>query len=198
MKDNPMGKSLEPSRIFLGLVHYPVRNKNGDVITSSIYAPDVHDLSRLARTYALGGLFLVHPTPSQVQLVQRILKHWREGFGSRYNTTRTEALTTTELVGGIEGAMNRVMEITGQTPLVFTTTAQRLEGQTTLATLRQHNQAGSPLLILFGTGWGLTEEALHGYNGVLEPIDGFQGFNHLSVRSAVSIMVDRLLCEGES
>jgi hypothetical protein len=50
----------------------------------------------------------------------------------------------------------------------------------------------SPFFILFGTGWGLTQEVKDNSDYVLAPIEG-KGYNHLSVRSAVAIILDRLL-----
>ena len=44
---------------------------------------DIHDISRVAKTYALGGYFMVTPLLSQQELCRRIIRHWVEGFGSR-------------------------------------------------------------------------------------------------------------------
>ncbi len=50
----------------------------------------------------------------------------------------------------------------------------------------------TPFFLLFGTGWGLTQEVKGSSDYVLAPIEG-KGYNHLSVRSAVAIILDRLL-----
>jgi hypothetical protein len=50
----------------------------------------------------------------------------------------------------------------------------------------------TPFFVLFGTGWGLTQEVRDDSDYVLAPIEG-KGYNHLSVRSAVAIILDRLL-----
>jgi hypothetical protein len=50
----------------------------------------------------------------------------------------------------------------------------------------------TPFFILFGTGWGLTREVKDSSDYILAPIEG-KGYNHLSVRSAVAIILDRLL-----
>lgn len=50
-----------------------------------------------------------------------------------------------------------------------------------------------PFLLLFGTGWGLAPQVFDEVDAVLEPISGVNGYNHLSVRSAASILLDRLL-----
>ena len=58
---------------------------------------------------------------------------------------------------------------------------------------RQRIRQGEPCLLLLGTAWGLAPEVLAGADGVLPPISGRTGFNHLSVRSAAAILFDRLL-----
>ena len=49
-----------------------------------------------------------------------------------------------------------------------------------------------PVMILFGTGWGFRPEVFDNVDYVLEPILGAGDFNHLSVRSAVAILLDRI------
>jgi hypothetical protein len=49
------------------------------------------------------------------------------------------------------------------------------------------------ILLVFGTGWGLTDKVLKQVDFMLEPLHGIGNFNHLSVRSAVSIILDRLI-----
>jgi hypothetical protein len=46
-----------------------------------------------------------------------------------------------------------------------------------------------------GTGWGLTDEFMSSVDRVLEPIQGTAPYNHLSVRSATAIILDRLFAE---
>jgi tRNA (guanine37-N1)-methyltransferase len=46
-------------------------------------------------------------------------------------------------------------------------------------------------VFIFGTGSGLHEEALSRSSVVMRPISGGGDYNHLSVRSAVSIVLDR-------
>ena len=50
-----------------------------------------------------------------------------------------------------------------------------------------------PFLILFGTGWGLADDIIDSADYVLKPLKGFVKFNHLSVRSAAAVILDRLL-----
>ena len=56
------------------------------------------------------------------------------------------------------------------------------------------------MLLLFGTGWGLTQGVTDKADFLLEPIFGIasDGYNHLSVRSAVAIYCDRLAQSARS
>ena len=49
------------------------------------------------------------------------------------------------------------------------------------------------VLLLFGTAWGLHDELLETVDYVLAPIAGRNGYNHLSVRTAAAIIMDRLV-----
>ena len=53
-----------------------------------------------------------------------------------------------------------------------------------------------PYLLLFGTGWGLTDEVMAMSDYILEPIRANSKYNHLSVRAAVAIILDRLFGEN--
>jgi hypothetical protein len=50
----------------------------------------------------------------------------------------------------------------------------------------------SPLLLLLGTGWGLADSLIPSVSRILSPIDGPTTWNHLSVRSAGAVLLDRL------
>ena len=58
--------------------------------------------------------------------------------------------------------------------------------------------AERPVLLVFGTGHGLAFEALERCDGALRPIRYLEGYNHLPVRGAAAIVLDRLLgdCDG--
>ncbi|MBH49061.1 MAG: hypothetical protein CME71_12910 [Halobacteriovorax sp.] len=55
----------------------------------------------------------------------------------------------------------------------------------------------APVLLVFGTGWGLHTSLVEAADARLEPIfsKAEDGYNHLSVRSAVAIYLDRLTTE---
>ena len=46
---------------------------------------------------------------------------------------------------------------------------------------------------MFGTGWGLDQSVFKGVDYVLDPINGIGEYNHLPVRAAIAIILDRLL-----
>jgi tRNA (guanine37-N1)-methyltransferase len=49
--------------------------------------------------------------------------------------------------------------------------------------------------LIFGTGHGLAEEVLSKMDGIVRPLRYLDDYNHLSVRSAVAIIVDRLIAD---
>lgn len=46
------------ANLYLGLVHYPIYNKNMQVIATAVTNFDIHDISRTARTYDVKKYFL--------------------------------------------------------------------------------------------------------------------------------------------
>jgi hypothetical protein len=58
---------------------------------------------------------------------------------------------------------------------------------------RRLDEGDKPLLIVFGTGWGLAPAVIAEADACLEPIRSSKSvYNHLSVRSACAIALDRL------
>lgn len=45
------------ANLYLGLVHYPIYNKNMQVIATAVTNFDIHDISRTARTYDVTKIF---------------------------------------------------------------------------------------------------------------------------------------------
>ncbi|MFO7784786.1 MAG: tRNA (guanosine(37)-N1)-methyltransferase TrmD, partial [Desulfatiglandales bacterium] len=72
----------EKLRLYIGLVHYPVYNKNGDTIASAVTTLDLHDLARLSATYGLKRFFIITPLEDQQELVERVIRHWTTGHGA--------------------------------------------------------------------------------------------------------------------
>ncbi len=176
----------------IGLVHYPVYNKRKDVVATAVTIMDVHDLSRLGRTYGLDNYFVITPTENQQEIVKRTLGYWQFGFGKIYNDNRAEAFSITKLVSSIEEAVELLRREKGNVKVVVTS-AKRFENTITYEELGKKIKEGKEhFLVLFGTGWGLAKEVMEMADFVLEPIKFKSDYNHLSVRSAASIIVDRL------
>ena len=45
--------------IYVGLVHYPVYNRNEEVVATSVTNFDIHDISRTCRTYDIKKYFII-------------------------------------------------------------------------------------------------------------------------------------------
>ncbi len=183
------------TNIHLALVHFPVYNKFGEIVASSVTTLDVHDISRICRTFALGSFYVVTPLKAQQVLVGRLIDHWVKGFGGEYNPTRKESLLKTTVVSSLAEAVEKIEQATGQTPKTIVTGARKLEQSVGYETMRGTIKDGHHLLI-FGTGWGLEKSIVRRADYALSPIDGVQEYNHLPVRAAIAIILDRLLGTG--
>ena len=179
--------------VYIALVHFPVYNKNREIITSALTTIDLHDLARLAATYGLAGFYAVIPLDDQLAVAEEMVRHWRFGWGASYNSNRAEAISMVNLARTVDEAAADIGEKQGRPPLVVGTSAAPGEKRVDFTALKERLTAEDPLMILFGTAWGLTEEALDGCDLLLEPINGPTEYNHLSVRAAAGIIIDRLL-----
>ena len=185
------------ANLYIGLVHYPIMNKHKDVITTAITNYDIHDIARASITYDVSKYFVIHNIPAQRELAATIMEHWKSGFGSTYNPDRKDAFTEVELVNSIRKAVDLVTEAEGVRPIIATTDARTYDNTITYSAMRKHLENDSrPVLVLFGTGYGMTKETMEEFDCILEPIYGHGEYNHLSVRSAVSIILDRLRGEA--
>ncbi len=185
------------ANLYIGLVHYPIMNKHKDVITTAITNYDIHDIARASITYDVSKYLVIHNIPAQRELAATIMEHWKSGFGSTYNPDRKDAFTEVELVNSIRKAVDLVTEAEGVRPIIATTDARTYDNTITYSAMRKHLENDSrPVLVLFGTGYGMTKETMEEFDCILEPIYGHGEYNHLSVRSAVSIILDRLRGEA--
>jgi hypothetical protein len=190
-----------PTNFYIGLVHGPIRSKDGKEITTSVTNLDIHDISRTARTFGFKRYFLITPIKNQQTVVKRILGFWESDEGLIYNPDRKDALKEAELIDSIEDAIAKITEIEGKKPCVVVTGAnfEKYEGKEKELIQKIHLDQ-TPMFLLFGTGWGLTAPVVEQADFRLEPIFGIadDGYNHLSVRSAVAIYCDRLARASET
>ncbi|MFV1951973.1 MAG: RNA methyltransferase [Nitrospinota bacterium] len=176
----------------MALLHYPVYNKNLDIVVSSITTLDIHDISRIARTYSLGKVYIVTPLKSQMGLVKRLFRHWTDGHGASYNPTRKEALLKTDVVKSLEDVIKEVEGFHGKRPLLIATDAKRFPGSISYDKMIYSLSKKNQYILLFGTAWGIEKSIVTGTDFILEPIMGIDDYNHLPVRGAVAITLDRL------
>jgi hypothetical protein len=174
-------------------MHYPVVNKNGDTIASSMTNLDLHDISRAARSYGVRTFFVVTPLDDQKVLIDRIISHWTDGYGAGYNPARKEALGLIELKTDFEEVLEHIRSNGEGVPKVVVTSARPGCRCVGYGEFRKMIADGRPHLLVFGTAWGLAEEFIRSADVVLEPITGEGDYNHLSVRSAAAVILDRIV-----
>ncbi len=180
--------------LYIALVHYPVLNRTGETIASAITNLDLHDLARSCRTYGIPAVYIVTPLKDQQALSNRLTAHWIEGRGGELLPERREALKLLRVVEDIPSAQRDIMLRTGKQPIVWATTARKEDESLSHLDAREHlDREERPFLLLFGTGWGLAPAVFEHADAVLDPIAGTGSYNHLPVRSAVAIIMDRLL-----
>lgn len=181
--------------LYIGLVHHPIIDKRGETITTSVTNLDVHDIARTARTFGFSGYFIITPVELQQALIGRILGHWEGDHGTSYNPDRQSALSFSKVASSIEKAVSTIEQTHGKKPIVVVTGANFKEYHGDEKALRDFVvKEKRPMLLLFGTGWGLHPSVVEGAEFKLTPIFGKaeDGYNHLSVRSAVAIYCDRI------
>jgi tRNA (guanine37-N1)-methyltransferase len=180
--------------VFVALLHHPVYDKNGQIVTTAVTNMDIHDIARSGRTYGVRRFYVVTPVKALQKLALKILEHWEDGYGSQYNATRKEALALARISDTLDDVIIDIDRECGEKPLVVATSAKTGGNRTSFTELRDMLiKNPHPILILLGTGWGLTDEVFSRADYVLEAIQGPTDYNHLSVRSAAAIILDRLL-----
>jgi hypothetical protein len=205
-------------KIAVGLVHYPILDRHKKIVATNVTNLDVHDIARASRVFGIQKYYIIHPMADQRTFVARMLDHWRVGDGSQFNPMRKTALTMVDTMESLDAAIDDWNGIEGRSdrPLIVSTHARAIEGvpAITFKELRAKIQASRSaseasgasgasagatsredrMFLIFGTGFGLTEEFMRGCDLLLEPVRGAppDDYRHLSVRSAVSIILDRL------
>ncbi len=177
---------------YIGLVHYPVYNKNYKIIASAITTFDLHDIARLARTYDAKKFFVITPLDDQQALAERVRRHWINGYGAKYNRHRKEAIELVEVIPSLEQTINGIKNVEGEAPLVIATDVSNQKYRSISYERLKKIIEKENVLLIFGTAWGLEKTVLERADYILEPILGRTDYNHLSVRAAAAIILDRL------
>lgn len=182
------------SSLYLALLHHPVLNRDGNIVTTSVTNLDIHDIARSARTYGISGYFVAHPSTGLRALCERVSWHWQDGYGAKVNESRRLAMELVRVVPDLEHAIASIENETGYLPTLIATSARSHDRPiVTFSDLRARIEVDeAPILLLLGTGYGLSPELLDRCEALLEPLRGPGDYNHLAVRAAAAILLDRL------
>jgi tRNA (guanine37-N1)-methyltransferase len=172
--------------------HHPVLDRNGRESATAVTGLDLHDIARACRTYGVRKFIVVTPMASQRKLISEVAAHWTAGYGAEFNPDRADAMRGIKTASSVSRALDWINEKERRAPFVIATTARARAGSLSWLTLKDMAlRVARPVVLMFGTGSGLCEETLATADAVMSPISGGQEYNHLSVRSAVSITLDR-------
>ena len=183
----------------VALLHHSIRDKRGTMVTTAVTNLDIHDIARATRTFGVRNYYLVNPLAEQQAVVKRITGHWNTGGGRDYNPDRAEAFSRVKIVSWLKDAISDLETQTGVKPFVVMTSARAVDGVKNLHSTELRQQLPTlkqPVLLVFGTGWGVDDAFIQDVgHAILEPIlpESESGYNHLSVRAAVAIFLDRIL-----
>ncbi len=178
--------------LYVALLHYPVYNKEKRVVATSLTTLDIHDIARACRTFGVKNYYIVQPIENHLWLAKKLLSFWQTDYAKNYNPNRWEALKIVKAFPYFEDAVNDIKAQEGKMPLIVSTSARKFENSVDYEFLKGLISQ-KPVMLCFGTGWGLTDEFIKNSDYVLKPIEGPTDYNHLSVRSAASVILDRLL-----
>lgn len=177
------------------LLHHPVLNRLGESISSTVDHFDVMDASRLALTYDIWRLYVVTPVPAQRALVERLILH---GNKQAEREPDRGTFAKTHWAPDLQTVLDEHEDERGTLPVTVATSARapdpaNAERTIDFGALRAKLGQGEPVALIIGKAWGLAPSVLDRADLRLVPIDTGTGYNHLSVRSATAILVDRLL-----
>jgi hypothetical protein len=192
-------RSNSSNRLCIALVHYPVKGRNGETIASAITNLDIHDIARAAKTYGVGKFYVVTPLQDQKTLAEKIVSHWQTGAGAEYNPDRGKAFELVWVVSDISEVITDIGQQGNSGIHIVATSAIKHRRSISFHGFRQvfekPENENDIFLVVLGTAWGLAEELMESADYVLAPIRAGSDYNHLSVRSAAAIILDRILGE---
>ncbi len=182
--------------LHIALMHYPMYDKFYNVVATSVTNLDIHDIARLARTYNLSSYWIITPLEPQLEMVKRVVQYWTEGPGADYNPHRKEALSLVRTAKSVDEMVEEISSKYGKPVKLIATDARPYPGRITYDDARCLLREGdAEYVLVLGTGHGIVYEEIRRMDYFLEPIRPGSSFNHLSVRAAAAILVDRLVGE---
>ena len=102
--------------LFLALLHHPVLDKNGQIVTTAVTNMDIHDIARSACTYGVRRFFVVTPVRALRALSEKIIEHWETGYGSTYNAHPQGGPGPGGIEPDLDGALVAIERETGKRP----------------------------------------------------------------------------------
>jgi hypothetical protein len=176
-------------------------NRLGEQVATAVTNLDLHDISRSCRTYGVKRYFIVTPVLEQHRVVDRILSHWKRDESRKWHPDRFEAFSRVTLAEDFEAVKAEIFSAHGEMPEVVLTDARPLPNAVAYADYRlelEDPKRSKPALVVFGTGWGISDVFYPEVHRILAPVYGLKNdpdgeYNHLSVRAAAAIILDRLL-----
>lgn len=178
------------------LLHHDMNLKEGRIGATSVTSIDVHDIARSSATYGFKNYFIATPLADQQAMVQTMLTFWHDdAVGGSYNASRSSALQHVKLVAHLDEVIEIITKAEGKAPLLIGTSARKADGKNHITYFDQQEvfKDDRPVLFLFGTGSGMSDQLLDRCDYMLPPLEGLSSFNHLSVRSAAAIIFDKWL-----
>jgi len=172
--------------LYVILLHWPCLDVKGREVATAITNMDIHDCSRVCLTYGVKKLYIVHPYQAQLDLAARIMEHWLKGAGAEYNPLRKRAFEVVRLARDMD-------DVRKETNAYTIATSAHQRGDCISWDSVRSLSGQMDVQLVFGTGWGLAPSVLESVDAVAEPIRGTGNYNHLSVRSAMAIALDRIL-----
>lgn len=204
--------------IFVALLHSPMVDRNGKEVCTAVTNLDIHDIARTCKTYGVTKYFIVNPEEEQERLVKVILDHWKNEVAKVHHPARATALEVVQFVRTFEEAFNEASFLSNSSPsggidrtrscsidsqpFVVMPDAKDLPESWSYPELRERLETSGlpgdgpglrPLMIVFGTGWGISPSFYNKVDRALKPIWGLgKRYNHLSVRAAAAVVLDRV------
>jgi hypothetical protein len=183
--------------VFIALLHFPAMDKEGRTIITSFTTMDLHDIARPAKAYEINTFYIVQPVDAQRAVIKKQIEYWSSEEGLKTNPTRAETVKLVRLAYNLEEVIEDIQNRRGRKPKLVGTDARTYPNTVSYEFLkREIEKRQDDFLILFGTGYGIPPDLMNTFDYILEPIYGAGDWNHLSVRNACAIILDRLFSKN--
>ncbi len=197
-EDCDLSRKFIPNH-YVALMHTQVLVKGGRIGDTSITSIDIHDIARSSSTYGISNFFITSRLEDQHMIMKTFLDFWESDEGKKYNPSRFHAIARVVPTKSLEEVLSHIEKKEGKNPIIIATSAQskKMVAQIDYFSQGLLWEKERPILFLFGTGQGLCDEIVQKSDFLLSPVQGLVDYNHLSVRSAVAVVLDRWLGKQE-